>query len=63
MVMTFSHPMKTGMEQYLDLHHGDASGPLVSIACAWSADRLTVTCVPGQPLQPNARTRFMQAAA
>lgn len=51
MVMTFSHPMMAGMEQYLDLHQGNASGPLVAITCTWSADRLTVTCVPGQPLQ------------
>ena len=47
-----------GMEQYLDLHQGDVSGPLVSITCAWSADRLTVTCVPGQPLQPKALYTF-----
>jgi len=58
MVMTFSHPMMAGMEQYLDLHRGDASGPLVAISCTWSADRLTVTCVPLQPLQPNAPYSF-----
>jgi Bacterial Ig-like domain len=53
MVMTFSHPMMAGMEQYLDLHQGNAPGPLVAITCTWSGDRLTVTCVPGQPLQPK----------
>jgi hypothetical protein len=54
MVMTFSRPMMPGMEQYLDLHQGDVSGPLVVINCTWSADRLTVTCVPALPLQPSA---------
>jgi hypothetical protein len=54
MVMTFSRPMMAGMEQYVDLHEGDASGPLVAITCTWSADRRTVTCSPGQPLPPNA---------
>lgn len=54
MVMIFSRPMMAGMEQYLDLHQGDASGPLVAITCTWSANRQTVTCIPGQPLQPNA---------
>jgi Bacterial Ig-like domain len=57
-VMTFSHPLMAGMEQYLDLHQGDASGPLVPITCTGSADRLTVTCVPGQALQPNAPYMF-----
>jgi hypothetical protein len=52
-VMTFSGPMQSGMEQYLDLHHGDASGPTVPIDCAWSSDRHTVTCTPSQPLQPH----------
>ena len=58
MVMTFSHPMMPGMEQYLDLHQGDVSGPLIAITCTWSADRLTVTCVPVQPLHPNAPYTF-----
>jgi Big-like domain-containing protein len=58
MVMTFSHSMAAGMEQYLDLHQGDAGGPLVPIACTWSADRTTVTCVPGQPLQAHAPYTF-----
>jgi Bacterial Ig-like domain len=55
MVMTFSRPMMAGMQQYVDLHQGDAAGPLVAITCTWSADRLTLTCVPGGLLQPNAK--------
>jgi len=53
--ITFSSPMMTGMEQYLDFHLGDAAGPLVPIMCSWSADRETVTCTPSQPLAPNTR--------
>ena len=52
-IMTFSGPMMSGMEQYLDLHHGDAAGQLVPITCAWSADRMTMTCAASQPLDPN----------
>lgn len=58
LVMTFSHPMMAGMEQYLDLHQGDASGPLVAITCTWSADYTAVTCVPQQPVHPNAPYTF-----
>jgi hypothetical protein len=58
MVMTFSRPMMAGTEQYLDLHQGDASGPLQPIGCTWSSDRLTVTCQPAQPLQHNAQYTF-----
>jgi hypothetical protein len=49
----FSGPMGTGMEQYLDLHQGDIGGPIVQMNCAWSADRTTLTCAPGAPLQPG----------
>ena len=61
LVMTFDHPMMVGAEQYLDLHRGDASGPLEPIGCTWSSDRLTVTCQPAQPTQPlqhNAQYTF-----
>lgn len=29
LVMTFSHEMRAGMEQFMDLHQAGASGPLV----------------------------------
>jgi hypothetical protein len=58
MVMTFDHPMMVGMEQYLDLHRGDASGPLEPIGCTWSSDRLTVTCQPAEPLQHDSEYTF-----
>ena len=54
MSMTFSGPMQTGMEQYIDLHHGDATGPVVPMTCTWSADRERVTCMPTAPLNPHA---------
>lgn len=53
MTLRFSHPMMAGMEQFIDLHQGDAAGPLVPISCAWSADRTTVTCAPAEPLQAH----------
>ena len=29
-------PMGVGMEQYVDLHMGDLSGPVVPMSCGWS---------------------------
>jgi hypothetical protein len=46
----FSGPMAAGMEQYLDLHLGDLSGPTVGLACGWSADRTQLTCNPTSAL-------------
>jgi Big-like domain-containing protein len=53
MTMQFSGPMAAGMEQYVDLHDGTVAGPLHAMSCTWSADRTTLTCVPGTPLQAN----------
>jgi hypothetical protein len=47
----FSGAMGAGMEQYLDVHQGDISGPIVPMTCAFSADRTTLTCLHEQPLQ------------
>lgn len=63
MVMTFSRPMMAGTEQYLDLHRGDASGPLEPIGCTWSSDRLTVTCQLPSRSSITLSIRFMRAAA
>jgi hypothetical protein len=46
----FSGAMGGGMEQYVDLHVGDLSGPEVPMSCGWSADRTLLTCTPGSPL-------------
>ena len=49
-VVTFDHPMRPGMEQYAALHQGDVTGPVVSGSWTWSADRMTLTFTPTQPL-------------
>jgi hypothetical protein len=46
LTMRFGQAMAPGMEQFVDLHIGDPSGPTVPITCAWSADRTLLTCVP-----------------
>jgi hypothetical protein len=46
----FSGAMGVGMEQYVDLHVGDLSGPEVAMGCAWSAERTILTCTPASPL-------------
>ena len=46
----FSGAMGAGMEQYVDLHMGDLSGPGLAMSCAWSTDRTLLTCTPGSPL-------------
>jgi hypothetical protein len=48
--LRFSGAMGAGMEQYVDLHRGDLSGPEVAMSCAWSAERTQLTCTPGSPL-------------
>lgn len=51
MVVTFSHPMQSGMEQYVALHEGDVTDPVVAGTWAWSSDRTTLTFTPAQPLK------------
>ena len=53
MTMQFNGPMAAGMEQYVDLHDGTVAGPIHPMSCTWSADRTTLTCVPGTPLQEH----------
>jgi hypothetical protein len=50
----FSQRMGVGMEQFVDLHEGDPSGPVVPMTCGWSADRTTLTCQPTQHLKQQA---------
>jgi hypothetical protein len=47
----FSNAMPPGMEQYLAVHEGDLSGPLVSGMWAWSQDGRTCVFTPDAPLQ------------
>jgi hypothetical protein len=55
--MRFGAPMAAAMEQYVDLHLHDISGPVVPIDCVFSPDRLTLTCAPTGPL--DARTTYV----
>ena len=54
-VVTFSHGMQSGMEQYVALHEGGVDGPVVPMTCGWSSDRTTLTCTPQSPLAPATR--------
>jgi hypothetical protein len=45
--------MGAGMEQFVDLHMDDLSGPVVPMSCAWSGDQTTLLCTPSWPLQPG----------
>jgi hypothetical protein len=51
--LRFSEAMAAAMEQYVDLHAGALSGPVVPMGCAWSPDRATLTCTPRAPLPPR----------
>ena len=55
-VMSFSGPMASGMEQYVDIHQGGIDGPVVPMTCAFSADRTTLTCTHDEPL--GSRTTY-----
>ena len=48
--MTFGQPMMAGMEQYVDLHDGDITGPTVPMTCGWNQAETTLTCAPTQSL-------------
>ncbi len=54
-VLTFSEPMMTGMEQYMALHQGGVTGPTTPMTCSWSDGRRTLSCRPGQPLAAGTR--------
>ncbi|MGD8897150.1 MAG: Ig-like domain-containing protein [Acidobacteriota bacterium] len=45
--------MSAGMEQFVDLHRGDLSGPTVPMGFAWSGDGMQLVCTPVSPLQPE----------
>ncbi len=49
-MLRFGGGMAAGMEQFIDLHQGDLSGPVVPMSCAWSADATVLTCTPASPL-------------
>lgn len=51
-VMTFDHPLMDGMEDYMDVHEGDVTGPEVAGTCTLSQDGTTLTFTPDQDLKP-----------
>ncbi|MDT8369856.1 MAG: Ig-like domain-containing protein [Longimicrobiales bacterium] len=51
-VLDFDHPLRAGMEAYVDLHEGDVTGPEVPGAWSLSADGLRLSFTPDQPLKP-----------
>jgi hypothetical protein len=51
LMLEFGSAMGTGMEQFVDLHQGPVTGPVVPMTCAWSGDRTVLTCAPNTPLQ------------
>lgn len=51
--VTFTHPMMEGMEEYMVLHLGDVTGPLVPGTWSWSADGCQATFQPLNPLEPK----------
>lgn len=51
--LRFGAAMAVAMEQYVDLHAGSIAGPVVSLSCAWSPDRTTLTCAPTASLTPR----------
>ena len=50
-VITFDHPMATGMESYAALHEGDVTGPEVMGTWVMSEDHRTMTFTPGRALK------------
>ena len=52
-VLRFQSPMMVGMEEFVTLHDGNATGPLVAHGSSWSADSLTLTMTPAVPLRPG----------
>jgi hypothetical protein len=55
-VVEFSHAMRMGMEQYVALHEGDVTGPVVPGTWSWSSDGLTLTFTLATPLK--AQTQY-----
>lgn len=57
-VVEFSRGMTSGMEQYVALHEGDVTGPVVQGTWSWSTDRRTLTFTPAAPLEAQTRYTF-----
>jgi hypothetical protein len=50
-VIEFSHAMMQGMEEFADVHEGEAEGPLVEGSWSWNDDFTQLTFTPAAPLK------------
>ena len=53
--LTFDHRLGPGMEEFVALHEGDVSGPLVTGMWSMSEDRSTLVFEPAEPLEADSR--------
>src|SRR5512135_1379404 len=53
MTVTFSGPMRSGMEMYAAVHQGSVTGPVVPGSWMWSADHMQLMFTPTMPLQAH----------
>jgi hypothetical protein len=51
--LTFSGPMRAGMEDYIAMHRGEVAGPVVPGSWAWSDNRTRLSFTPTSPLDPG----------
>jgi hypothetical protein len=50
-VVTFSSSTRSGMEEFVSLHQGSVTGPLIACKPTWSPDHSTLTLKPNASLQ------------
>lgn len=48
--LTFGQAMMPGMEQYVDLHQGTITGPIVPMGCGWNPATTVLICMPADSL-------------
>jgi Big-like domain-containing protein len=53
MTVTFSGPMRSGMEMYAAVHQGSVTGPVVPGSWMWTADHMQLLFTPTMPLQAH----------
>lgn len=53
MTVSFSGPMRNGMEMYAAVHQGSVTGPVVPGSWMWSADHMQLRFTPTMPLQAH----------
>lgn len=56
--VTFSGPLASGMEDYIDVHEGSITGPVVSLNCSQTGTGAIVNCSPRPPFAWEAGTEY-----